>query len=85
MMRYDVILAYRYKGSEWAMNGDEYDGITWLSESPMPSKAELDALWPEVEAEIRAEQEAKRTARQTALSKLAALGLTEAEIQALVG
>jgi hypothetical protein len=67
------------------LNGDEYDGLTWLSDTPKPSKAELDALWPEVKAKIQAEQEAKRTARVTALGKLTALGLTEAEIQALVG
>jgi hypothetical protein len=67
------------------LNGDEYDGLTWLSDTPKPSKAELDALWPEVKAEIEAEREAKESARVSALGKLAALGLTEAEIQALVG
>ena len=34
-------------------------------------------------AAIQAEAEAKQAARQSALEKLAALGLTEAEIQAL--
>lgn len=82
---YGTILIARYPLTEWIWDGDEYDGITWLSESPMPSKAELDALWPEVWAEIEAERKAKETARETALGKLAALGLTEAEIQALVG
>lgn len=37
------------------------------------------------ESELQAEAEAKAAARQSALEKLAALGLTEAEIQALAG
>ena len=36
-------------------------------------------------AEIYAEAEAKEAARQSALSKLAALGLTEDEIKAIAG
>lgn len=85
MIDYPAILIRHHAGSEWTLNGDEYDGLTWLSDTPKPTQSELDALWPEVRAEIEAEQEAKRTARVTALGKLAALGLTEAEIQALVG
>jgi DNA-binding NarL/FixJ family response regulator len=37
----------------------------------------------EKEAEVEAEKVAKKLARQSALAKLAALGLTEAEIAAL--
>jgi len=37
------------------------------------------------EARQKAEDEARETARKSALSKLAALGLTEAEIAALLG
>ena len=39
----------------------------------------------ELAAAQQAEAEAKEAARQSALEKLAALGLTEAEIQALAG
>lgn len=39
----------------------------------------------ELAASQQAEAEAKAAARQSALEKLAALGLTEAEIQALAG
>ncbi len=39
----------------------------------------------ELAAAQKAEAEAKEAARQSALEKLAALGLTEAEIQALAG
>ena len=85
MIDYSAILSRRFIGSEWVMNADDYDQLVWLSDTPKPSKAELDGLWPEVKAEIEAEQEAKITARETALVKLAVLGLSEAEIRALVG
>lgn len=55
-------------------------------ERPM-NKAELDefkAKKAEIE-EIKLQATAKQAARQSALEKLAALGLTEAEIQALAG
>ena len=42
-------------------------------------------LEQELSAAQKAESEAKEAARQSALEKLAALGLTEAEIQALAG
>ena len=37
-----------------AVNGDTYEGIRWKGE-PIP-KEELDALWPEVQAELHAER-----------------------------
>lgn len=45
------ILETKYPGTVWALNGDTYDGLEWLDESPKPKKAELEALWPEVEYE----------------------------------
>ena len=51
------------------------------------TKSEYDLYLVEKEQgeAIRAEKIAKERARQSALEKLAALGLTEAEIQALAG
>lgn len=45
---YVKILGQKYAGQEWALNGDTYDGLIWLSDTPKPTQAELDALWPEV-------------------------------------
>lgn len=85
MIDYSAILSRRFVNSSWTMNADDYDQLVWLSDTPKPSRAELDALWEEVKAEIEAEAQARVTARETALAKLAALGLSEAEIRALVG
>jgi len=46
---YVKILGQKYVGQEWALNGDNYDGLIWLSDTPKPTQAELDAYWPEVD------------------------------------
>jgi hypothetical protein len=58
------ILSRKYSGTEWALNGEDYTGLTWLSESTKPSKKELEALWPAVQYEVAYEQVEK--ARQHA-------------------
>ena len=82
MIDYSVILTRRFAGKEWTLNGDEYAGLTWLSDSAKPSKATLDGLWTEVQAEIASEISSKAAARQAVLDKL---GLTAAEAAALLG
>ena len=82
MIDYATILIRRYAGSEWTLNGDDYTGLTWLSDSPKPSQATLDALWAEVQQEIADEAEAKQVAREALLAKL---GITEEEAQLLLG
>lgn len=49
MIDYAAILNHSYPGSEWVLNGDTYDGLVWLSNTPQPTQAELDALWPQVQ------------------------------------
>jgi hypothetical protein len=46
------VLSTRYSSSEWTLEGDEYSGLIWLSDSVKPSEAELKALWPEVQYEL---------------------------------
>ena len=46
MIDYTAILIANYPGTQWSINGDTYDGLTWLDETPKPTQAELDALWP---------------------------------------
>ena len=85
MIDYPAILTRHYQGSEWTLNGDEYTGLTWLSDTPKPTQEELDALWDETLAMIEAEKQEKVDARQSALAKLAALGLNEDEVRAILG
>jgi hypothetical protein len=49
MIDYTAILIANYPGTQWTLNGDTYDGLTWLEETPKPTQAELDAQWPSVD------------------------------------
>jgi hypothetical protein len=82
-MDYTKILKRKYPNNEWILDGDNYEGLTWLSDTPKPTKKQLDDLWAEVQAEIEAEGEAKVQAKEAAEAKLAALGLTADDLKAL--
>lgn len=56
MIDYAQILFVNYPNTQWSLNGDSYDGLTWLSDSPKPTQAELDALWPATQATIANQQ-----------------------------
>ena len=85
MIDYTLILSIHYVGKSWSLNGDDYEGLTWLDESPKPTKDELDALWESTQATLLAQKQAVIDTKASALAKLAALGLTEDEVKALVG
>jgi hypothetical protein len=46
---YPALLTALYPGAEWSLNGDTYDGLTWLSEGEPPTQAECDEAWPTVQ------------------------------------
>ncbi len=83
MINYSLILERKYPNSLWNLNGDEYDGLDWVSDTPKPSKKTLDALWDQVKKEIEVEADAKIKAKAAAQSKLTALGLTVEDLTAL--
>jgi hypothetical protein len=85
MIDYTQILTVNYPTSQWTLNGDSYDGLTWLSDTPKPTQAELDALWESTQAIVVAKEQAAKDVKASALAKLAALGLTQDEVKALVG
>lgn len=82
MIDYALILTRRFANSEWTLDGDDYAGLIWLSNTPKPTKTKLDSLWAEVQQEIANEKTAKAAARQAILDKL---GLTADEAAALFG
>ena len=80
-----TILTRKYEGAEWTLDGDDYTGLTWLSDTPKPTKSALEGLWSEVQAEIAAEAQAKLDAKASAIAKLEALGLTVEEVSVAFG
>jgi hypothetical protein len=84
-MDISLILTKRYLDAEWTLDGDDYTGLTWLSDTKKPTKKALEALWPDVQAEIAAEAQAKVDAKASAVAKLQALGLTVEEVSVAFG
>ena len=85
MTDYAAVLTANYPDASWALNGDTYDGLTWLSDTPKPTQAELDAAWPAVQQAQADAVAAQEAARQSGIEKLAALGLTVEEVSAVFG
>jgi len=79
------ILTRRYAGSEWTLNGDDYAGLTWLSDTVKPTEAALTKVWASVQAEVAAEAQARLDAKASTIDKLKALGLTVEEVQVAFG
>ena len=69
MIDYAAVLTDNYPDALWTLNGDTYDGLTWLSDSPKPTQAELDAAWPAVQQQqAQAEVDSLRHAAYVAES-----------------
>jgi hypothetical protein len=67
MTDYAAVLTVIRPGAQWSLNGDTYDGLTWLDDSPKPTKKTLDDAWPQVQYDREyADVEAARRARYQA-------------------
>jgi len=80
-----IVLTRKFPDTLWNLVDDDYAKLEWLSDSPKPTKKALEALWPEVQAEIAAEAQAKIDAKASTIAKLEALGLTVEEIKTVFG
>ena len=81
MIDYSLILNKKYNGSEWTMQGEEYEGLQWFSDSPKPTKKELDSQWDEVLSIVENEKIEKESKKAALLEKL---GITEDEAKLLL-
>ena len=66
MTDYPAVLNALYPDAEWSLNGEDYAGLTWLSDSPKPTKKKLDDAWPQVQyqREYAAVEQARRARYQ---------------------
>ena len=78
-------LTHSTAGSEWTLDGDDYAGLTWLSDTPKPTEKQIAKAYPLAVAARDAEQATKDAARVSAIAKLSALGLDALEVQAIIG
>ena len=85
MTNYALVLTKKYPNSVWELSGNEYENLIWKSNDTKPTKATLDGLWAEVQQDIVDAKALNDAKVLSAKNKLKALGLTEAEVTALVG
>ena len=69
----------------FSIENDDINQITWLNNTKPISKSEIEAMIPVVEQEIANKKAQELANKKSALTKLSALGLTEAEIKAIIG
>lgn len=80
-----AIMALR-PNAEFTMNDDDPSTIIWHTEGvTTPTAKEIKDAIKAMEAEEAAQVAAKEAARTSAIAKLAALGLTLDEAQAIIG
>jgi hypothetical protein len=68
-----------------SISGDDINTLVWENGTTPINKQDILDLVPECLAEIEAEEQTKINNKQSALNKLKALGLSDAEIKAILG
>jgi hypothetical protein len=71
--------------AEVTVNADDINQITWLNGTTPISKSEIEDMIPVVQQEILNKEQDKIANKQSALNKLKALGLNDAEINSIIG
>lgn len=79
------VLNHLCDGVQWVISGDDYDSIQWHDGSAAITKKEFNDGFSKVD-QLKAKAQAdKLAAKQSAQAKLAALGLTDDEVTAIIG
>jgi hypothetical protein len=86
MINKEEAIASLRPNTEWVIYGDDVEGIIWHTQGVTPlTTAEVEAEMARLEVAAVEAQAADAAARESAVAKLAALGLNDAEIKAIVG
>ena len=73
-----LTLTHSHPGSEWTLNGDDYAGLTWLSDTPKPTEQEITDAYPLAVKAVAAKEKARVKALADARTFALSLGFTEA-------
>ncbi len=77
-MNIATALVYARPGEEWTLDGDDYAGLTWLSNTPKPTEQQITDAYPLAVAAKETVESERVAAAQEARDKFASLGFTEA-------
>ena len=78
-----LLPAAKYFGSTTANDQDCFDNLNWHDNRPKPTFNQIQNAYQALPDEIKYPEIAKATAKAAAQAKLAALGLTVEDLQAL--
>ena len=78
-----LLPAAEYFGSTTANDKECFDNLDWQDNRTKPTWKQLQDVWVNLEPKLLADAEAKTSAKAAAQAKLAALGLTVEDLQAL--
>ena len=76
-------LTHSHAGSEWILNGDDYTGLTWLSDTPKPTEQEITDAYPLAVKAVAAKEKARIKALAAARAFALTLGFTEAMLSVM--
>ena len=71
--------------AEVSVSGEDINSIVWENGTTLLSKSDIEAQIPIVEQELQDAETQKKTDASNGKQKLKDLGLTDAEIKALIG
>jgi len=73
-----LTLAHLHPASEWTLDGDDYAGLTWLSDTPKPTEQEIADAYPVAVKAVAAKEKARVKALSDARAFALSLGFTPA-------
>ena len=79
-MNIPLTLNYLRPGEEWTLDGETYDGLSWLSDTPKPTEKEIKAAEPAALAAHQAKIDEAAAATAAAIEHAKSLGFTDAMI-----
>jgi len=71
-------LTHSHPGSEWILDGDDYAGLTWLSDTPKPTEQEITDAYPLAVKAVASKEKARVKALTDARTHALSLGFTDA-------
>jgi len=76
-------LTHSHPDSEWILNGDDYAGLTWLSDTPKPTEQEITDAYPLAVKALADKEKTRVKAISDARTFALSLGFTEAMLQVM--
>ena len=77
-MNIATALEYARPHEEWTLDGDDYAGLTWLSDTPKPTEQEITDAYPLAVKALAAKEKTRVKAISDARAFALSLGFTQA-------